>query len=379
MDNTNIDVMVKFAIQFEIDELLRLCLLWMDENCLSAQSDAIIRETDPQIRLKIAYSINFGKESISDRNGALYSPKTLQPMPENSHISLPEDPITNGYHIDTESKFNDDLYKYNSDDSIDLGDICGVDFDSEEELDRVSYSEAASAATNPTPSPDLNSHFNPLGQPDSLAQRDYSSQNLLNQLDSKPNSIHDYTFHNGAKAVDYSALAPPSPSLTTRRLDVELATLASSLETATIGGETYSRDNIGNMLLAASARGAHLPPPGFEPDSSSSSGSSSNKAGDEKEVKKRAGLERAVKYPPGLDLNKENMHGWQNTASPAPVQAIRPTPFKLELSKWRKFSVEDLLRLCSPLCQSPDFAKLEIVVAWVAKWPKPHVDKQVKI
>ena len=81
-------------------------------------------------------------------------------------------------------------------------------------------------------------------------------------------------------------------------------------------------------------------------------------------------------------LPKSDRQGeWQKVplrSAPEPKiknEAIYQNPvtnYKPNLSKWSQFSTEELLRLGSSLCPYPEFAKLEVAIAWLANSELTH-------
>ena len=72
---------------------------------------------------------------------------------------------------------------------------------------------------------------------------------------------------------------------------------------------------------------------------------------------------------PGSDI-RDGPGKWQKVPQTKiktqPILKNPVTQYKPNLAKWPHFSPEDFLRLGSPLCPYPEFAKLEVGIAWLA-------------
>ena len=67
LDSSNIAIFLKFSVQFEINELLNLCAVWMENNNLYRESEQILNEEDKSKCLDMISCINFEKSTF-DRN-----------------------------------------------------------------------------------------------------------------------------------------------------------------------------------------------------------------------------------------------------------------------------------------------------------------------
>ena len=223
LDSSNIAVFLKFSVQFEINELLNLCAVWMENNNLYRESERILNEKDKSKCLDMISCINFEK-SIFDRN---------------SH--------QNGYISEEEY--------------IDLEEICS------------SFSETTIET--------------------------------------------EHT--NGHTATIVSSRG---------RLAAELSTLANQTSTP------EPAQSLNNQLKTYGNSQRTTPAP---------------------EKKNQEWTKVPTKTKPAV----------QNKTKTDTISQNPTTSFKPNLGKWAQFSTEDLLMLGSPICPYPDFAKLEVAIAWL--------------
>ncbi|KAL5262723.1 hypothetical protein ACHWQZ_G008205 [Mnemiopsis leidyi] len=252
LDSTNIAIFLKFSVQFDINELLNLCAVWMENNNLFRESEQILNEQDKSKCLDIISCINFDKSTF-DRNS-----------------------YQNGFSSEEEY--------------IDLEEICS------------SFSETT--------------------------------------IKTEQTNGHTATIvsSRGRLAAELSALATPTHP-------TEPAKYPNS--------QQYTNEHSqNNQQYQSEYTNGHLASNQYKTNGHSKRTSPSlektNQAGEWTKVPTKTKLSV---------LNKTETE----TISKNPV-----TSFKPNLGKWSQFSSEDLLMLGSPLCPYPDFAKLEVALAWLA-------------
>ena len=325
VDSDNIIPILRFSVQFEIAELLNLCAVWLVKHDLY-QDCGLLTETVQEKKLKLVDKLRVRLKKRL-RNGPI-----LDPVPDF------EEPTV---------KSNSDIPPAD-DDVADpaLGDAAPAPGD------------AAPAPADAAPADVVESDYQLFFSPD----LDYVDHYYPNEAPEDTYELHQNGF------------TPPLPgSIDLDCLELEEMQYVDSAHSSNFRG--YEDDNaataVGSQAMAVPYN--DLDTLDFIPHQSPSP-SNNITADDYPPLYSKIALEA---FPP---LASQQTASWQTVApkkAAKPMAALAPANhYKPSLTKWKKFSIQELERLCGPLCVYPEFVKIEVAIGWVMSSSKSVSDSQ---
>eukprot|EP00116_Pleurobrachia_bachei_P001826 sb/3462088/ len=350
----NISTCLRFGIQFGIQSLTDICVVWMSEKGFAREANSLEVERDVERQLDLLDNIDF------------------QAFEDDDFIDL--DALCASMENDVENHDNNKL----------------------EKPVQQPYNQIPSNGTfHPSPSPPPGfqarngnlTHTNYSYQtPAAVVQPHYqlpqhTQPKHTQPQQSQPQQLQTYLQQGGLQQGNYTT----QTSLPESRLGSELSSLATipsqpSSVSTTVPAQPSS--------LATSIAPTQLSSIATIPTQQLSSLDTVNT--------QQYSWDSFVREHAKNQKNVENSGGWQVSGGGKPARKSPPTnpppshsppllptpepPLKTKyrpaLAHWRDLTENEIRRFCSPDCSYPDFVKLEVAISWVNNWGKPNYMSQ---